>query len=581
MLRKFFRSALVIALTILVSTPAWGSIYVDITPTYKGAPGNVNRLYFKDSIHPAIGFTGFVLSKYTGISQEAAAAGSVFADAFCDEPDSPNCKVSYGSINILVPPCAVGSLPTAVCIRGLDVADPLGNFQSAILDHEVATPKLAASSTLKTPAGGGISVWKLPTQSASNVNSVLGVAISLAFDVSRDHVAVLKDFHARLISADLKSGNYRLPENLAVDYFPTLGRSELRGGYPTTGCEWTEAGLCAVKHEFTDGHRFALTMQMDNRLTGWLFGRMKDTSVTLQALSSTTNLLRVEGSAINVGAGQADISSADAQSDSQVSQLLTNICKGAALKGWPESTYCVSVLEQGDSFLFTSPAGEYVTKGLPEGGVVPVIQRFLTSAPEQNSQWEIKGLPGAGRGCLNDPATLMGLVTTNSMLYSPGAPSFVDDSLVYQVAGAHLGFDGALFKGTYDLAMRSETVRCLYPGFTTAPIKATVSVTSSDGSTQNVATELVNERNGWLTLSAKNFTFSSPTIRIKLTQDAAVIPAVKPAPMVSPSPPVVIAVKPAPAATAIKAISCVKGKTIKKVVGVAPRCPAGYKKQGK
>jgi hypothetical protein len=44
---------------------------------------------------------------------------------------------------------------------------------------------------------------------------------------------------------------------------------------------------------------------------------------------------------------------------------------------------------------------------------------------------------------------------------------------------------------------------------------------------------------------------------------------------------VVIAVKPAPAATAIKAISCVKGKTIKKVVGVAPRCPAGYKKQGK
>ena len=579
MLRRFLSSTLVIALTILVSTPAWGSVYIDTTTTYKGAPGNVNRIYFKDSVHPAIGFAGFVSSKYIGVTKEARAAGSFFVDAFCDEPDSPNCKLSDGSINVLVPPCAVDSPSTAVCIRGLEVADALGKWQSAKLDHEVATPKLAASSRLKTPAGGGISVWKMPANSGGNDSSVLGVAISLAFEIGKDNQVMLKNFYARLISADLKAGNYRLPEKLTIDYLPTLGRSELRGGYPTTGCEWTEAGICAVKREFAQGQRFALSMQMDNRLTGWLFGRMKDTAVTLQALSSTTNLLRVEGGAINVGAGQADISRADAQSDSKVEQVLTNICKTAGLKNWPESTYCVSVVEQGDSFLFNSPQGDYVTKGLPEGGIVPIIQRFLAPAPEQNSQWEIKGLPSVGGGCLNDASKLMGLVTTNAMIYSAGPPSFVDDSLVYQVAGAHLGFDGSVFKGTYDLAMRSETVRCLYSGFTSAPIKATVSITSSDGSTQNVATELVNERDGWLTLSAKNFTFSSPTIRIKLTQDATVVPAVKPAPVAPSTSPVVVVATPAPKAPVKKAITCVKGKTVKKVTGASPKCPAGYKKK--
>lgn len=35
-----------------------------------------------------------------------------------------------------------------------------------------------------------------------------------------------------------------------------------------------------------------------------------------------------------------------------------------------------------------------------------------------------------------------------------------------------------------------------------------------DGSTQDIATEAVNEKNGWMTLSAKNFTFSAPTTKV-------------------------------------------------------------------
>jgi hypothetical protein len=70
----------------------------------------------------------------------------------------------------------------------------------------------------------------------------------------------------------------------------------------------------------------------------------------------------------------------------------------------------------------------------------------------------------------------------------------------------------------------------------------------------------------WLFLTARNFTFSSPTIKVKLTQDA-------PAPQATTQ----ATTKPAPIAK--KSITCVKGKTTKKVTATNPACPKGYKKK--
>jgi hypothetical protein len=84
-----------------------------------------------------------------------------------------------------------------------------------------------------------------------------------------------------------------------------------------------------------------------------------------------------------------------------------------------------------------------------------------------------------------------------------------------------------------------------------------------------VASEIVQERNGWMTLSAKNFTFSSPTIRIKLSQTAV---ASTPTPTPSTS-------AMASAAVQKSTITCVKGKLSKKVTAVKPSCPKGYKKK--
>jgi hypothetical protein len=142
-----------------------------------------------------------------------------------------------------------------------------------------------------------------------------------------------------------------------------------------------------------------------------------------------------------------------------------------------------------------------------------------------------------------------------------------EQSLNYTVGASHLDSKGDLFKGYYQLNLRSDIARCLY-GFGSAPIQAKIEVSSSDG-TPSVATTVISERDGWLKMTAGGFTFSTPSIKVKLSQDA---PA--PAPSASATP------TPAAKAAAKKiTITCVKGKTSKKVTAIKPTCPTGYKKK--
>jgi hypothetical protein len=171
--------------------------------------------------------------------------------------------------------------------------------------------------------------------------------------------------------------------------------------------------------------------------------------------------------------------------------------------------------------------------------------------------------------CLGDSKNLTGIVTTNAGMYVASPPTFNQESqsLDYKVTSPHFNDTGKANVGNYNLVIGSEAARCIY-GFTKAPISATVSIISADGTAQ-VASTTVNEKNGWLYLSANGFTYSAPTVRVKLTQEAEK-PAVTPTPSASA----------APVAAAKKtSITCIKGKLSKKVTAVKPVCPAGYKKK--
>jgi len=177
-------------------------------------------------------------------------------------------------------------------------------------------------------------------------------------------------------------------------------------------------------------------------------------------------------------------------------------------------------------------------------------------------------------------------VTTNALTYSAGPPTYNKESgaLEYKVASPHFEASGAEASGSYDLVLKSDVARCIY-GFSKAPIKAEISISSQDGQ-KKVATTVVNESNGWLYLSAKGFTFSSPVIQVKLTQEApapAPTPTPTPTPIATQAPAPIESAAPAPTLKPVMAkkitITCVKGKLVKKVSAVNPKCPAGYKKK--
>ena len=166
-------------------------------------------------------------------------------------------------------------------------------------------------------------------------------------------------------------------------------------------------------------------------------------------------------------------------------------------------------------------------------------------------------VPNDANGCFRDPNSFAGVVTTNSMVYSPGSPAFdrTQGSLDYRVTSPHLTSRGEKFLGTYDLAILASTARCVY-GFSSAPVSATVPVISADGNAQ-VATANVAERGDWIYLAAAGFTFSSPTVRVTLSQAKTTATSSQPQ-------------------LVVKSVVCTKGNVTKKVAGA--KCPKGWKK---
>jgi hypothetical protein len=168
---------------------------------------------------------------------------------------------------------------------------------------------------------------------------------------------------------------------------------------------------------------------------------------------------------------------------------------------------------------------------------------------------------------------LSGLVTTNAAVYSDGPPTFDKESqsLNYTVGAPHYDTSDKVFNGTYSLIMNAEVARCIY-GFGTAPISAKIEIASEDGS-PSVAVTTLNQKDGWLRLSANGFHYSTPQIKVKLIEEKVVV-APAPTPSATASVPLTSGQA---AAKLLKTIKCVKGKLVKTATAIKPSCPKGYK----
>ena len=322
-------------------------------------------------------------------------------------------------------------------------------------------------------------------------------------------------------------------------------------------CAWTETGLCGLMEDFPNGVRASLTLRVSNLLTGWLMGRMADPLINVEPFDAEQNKISIDAEPVKVPKFYAvtDRSKASAA-------ILESLPRNSDFSG--------------------------VTNNLAnESGAFRTIENWKDVAKDTAaglvSTWSATTIrSGFGSQCLADTTKLLGVVTTNAMVYEGTAPRFERETLNYQVGGMHFNPDGSVFEGTYDLVMRKGTAQCLY-GFTDAPITATVTVVEA-GKEQRIETSSLQELGSgtekWLKLSARGFTFSSPTLKIKLNQDKPATAA--PTAPNNSSATAAGSGNPAPAVKAPAkrlSISCVKGKVTRKISGVAPKCPAGFKKK--
>lgn len=500
--------------------------------------------------------------------------GGTFYNKACTSFADPHCAdapIIRG--NLIMSVCQNST--DSFCIESLEFTKTNGSKETAKLVLEATTQKIPASSSYKTGAGGGISIWNAGNSlhKGGTGDYIVKVAIGVTsikgkiepkidgLEASVTPVVMTQDAGAKQARACEKA-DPNLGGNLNTSYGWACPDNQPNSA-TYEKCSQMLDGLCFMRQDFAENTNVGLTIRIDNQVTGWLFGRMSEPQVSITAIDKSNNLLKVQGKAESVPTLVGYVEKKNLSQFPAIQKRFEEICKSAGIYTTCEKMIATNFFDGslgsglnrfGDYELFSNQIKAYAGTDL----------NFKNDTHWSFGSTSYQGRKDAEGACFADTSQLLGLVTTNAPIYESGPPKLVDSFLTYKVAGAHYNSDGSLFKGTYDFALRSSVARCLY-GFTSAPIQSTVSVTSGDGAVTNVSTEVVQERNGWMTLSARNFTFSAPVIKIKLSQEK-VVPVAKPS--VSPTP-----------LTKLITITCVKAKLVKKVTSTKPTCPTGYKKK--
>jgi hypothetical protein len=264
---------------------------------------------------------------------------------------------------------------------------------------------------------------------------------------------------------------------------------------------WVEDGAVGLAAGFPEKVRLEVVYQLPAKIGGWFHGRLNSPNVDVSPINANINRVTVSADPVKVQITRA------------LHPLFTS--KGDALfktLGIPAGTLNVAKQYEARGSLFTTGRSWVPAAGTNE---FLKVEKYLPAKPlGEGTVWYFSSIGGGSTNtCLNRTDRLQGLVSTNAMTYDSGAPKFENGYLNYRVGGQHLTSSGEVFAGTYDLTMRSDLARCLYK-LSNLPISATISVLGDAGNTA-VATTTVTEANGWLVLSAKNFSFSRKTIKAR------------------------------------------------------------------
>jgi hypothetical protein len=507
----------------------------------------------------------------------------VDAPAFhCATVDSPKC-IELDNINAkaFLQPCS--SEITTNCIENFYATDPSGLRLWGF--NPVPYPPYApldfkGNDAINLPTGGAPTIWEIPgAEHGGAGSSYIVQAFTSSFLEKKpnqkvaDEKFVMHSMTVNVSPVTLIDGRY--VRQIAQDSTETSPGANVGVRHDSVDewryCAMIDTGSCAKRQPFPKGYTFGVKIRLQQKLSGWLHGRIYNPDVSITTDSSQGQIIEVSASPVSV-----PVVGEWYRWENLTPEIQKYILDGKVQGG--QGHHDTKSLATGNFQEIISTSGQNSMETLALW-----IPQIKDKASATQSTWTFNTLSSGelanSNACIKDADDLVGFVTTNAAAYSAGPPAFNRElqSLDYKVIAPHHTAKGEIFRGSYDLKIRASVARCIY-GFTDSPIQGSISIVAEDGSMQ-VATQTVSESAGWLSLSANGFTYSSPTISAKLTQKAPEPVLVTPIQTPTPSP--VATAKPLETAKPVikkVTITCTKGKTTKKVTATKPACPKGFKK---
>ena len=532
MKRVRFHCILLVAILVIGSMP---SSHAGLLHDEQWRPASVD-IYSKNDFHKNVQIVDlpYAIQTFSYLWAENADFEKRSYRYVCTNTVSENCaspgKYTFQSI---LGVCKSASEPN--CIEAIEVRNENGVISKAkFLEYNLAEGQhpnsFSAESKYNIPRASNPSIWSLSTAAHSGGNLYLA-------NVSISGTRGANPFRPETggkISAFISPVSIR--ENILnelgqcrqapkTELFGTEANSSCTGSDfsyrnetdPRCVASYGADGACLTAVAFPEKMSFTLKLRLASEPNGWFHGRIADPKISIQKVKKFTSLT-ITANPVQVPilyqAGWWSELGAATRSWWKNSFARCNGNRECGPAGGSNPADPTKDIETTSTGLFQYPYGNFAMNIITS--LAGDLNDKAVAAPKV---WSFRTLEMGSEkmnSCLAPGSGLKGIVSTNSTTYSEGAPEFSKGNLNYRVASLHYLPDGSEFKGSYDLIMRSSVARCLY-SFSQAPISGKIEIVSENGTPQ-IATTSLAEKNGWLYLSAKNFTFSSPTIKVKLNQ---------------------------------------------------------------
>ena len=520
-MKKIGAGILSISLFVGLVSPAAAKDFVPEGPSLRGT-GKVAFLIQDDRSIPM----KYIARDLNGQSAEK------LGNQWCRSYTTETCKLENGvKLNVIASlgKCKADEI---ACVETVKIYRNGEEKSDAQFVLEASGKELPANN-FGAPIGGGTTIWRAPGLLSEAGTDLYGVNVSLFFQIIDGKRITYGDMSATVTPVtEVLDPRFTPGEIASNDRNGVTWWYHDNGSVPGYDCFASDFGKCWMRANYSDGTRVELQMRLPSSLSGWLHGRLDKTELSIDPISEQANRVVVAADPVVVPIMYAVVD--QKQSNRRVQNILEMDTSAGGFNG-------------GIGGL------EWKLYGPDWDSTRTLVTFFANQVDDQavatQTIWRFKTIwANTGNRCLDARGKLIGLVTTNALTYEAGPPRFSNGFLNYATAGLHKLPDGNVALGSYNLIIRSETARCLY-GFSNTPLSATITV-SGDGD-RTIATTTVGERNGWLRLIANGFTFSQKTIKVRVTQKR----------------------------TTINCVSASQPTLTRKVTGVSPKCPSGFRKR--